>query len=278
MTMAFGLWQPLVAARVLFTDGRLLWAALVPALFLAAFCAAVAMVFHSADPFIEQLGAFYATFTVLAPVPSVVLAPHYARLAVLARRKLGFSDAQPCIEPLRTMLRRAGKQMLVMAVTIAPLTGLLSLVPGVGWLLAKIAAALWALHWIVVDAFDSARFLRPGQTPADLAAHAEHIRPPWYVRWLHVAAARLPIGKRLLAAFARFCDKHSKPWREEIALIEDHPPLLAGFGLTTALLLATPVLNLLFRPIAIVGATRVMGRLETVEPESPVVPPQVIAS
>lgn len=273
--VVYGLVQPLVGARVLFSDAALLRAALVPALLLAAFCLAVAVLEAAGDGLERIVRVFYTTFAVLAPVPSVVLAPHYARLAVMARKKLGFSDAEPAIESLWAMLKRALKQTVLIAIALAPLTLVLRMIPGAGGLLLKIVAAVWALHWIVVDAFDSARFLRPGQTIADLAAHAETLRAPWYVRGLEAAARRLPIGRRLLARFARMCDRLSKPWREEIALIETHPSLMIGFALTTAGLLAIPVVNLLFRPIVLVGAAHVLGRLERVEPESPALPPAV---
>jgi hypothetical protein len=46
------------------------------------------------------------------------------------------------------------------------------------------------------------------------------------------------------------------------ALVEDHPALMLGFALSTAAVLATPVLNLAFRPIVIVGASHVLGQLE----------------
>jgi uncharacterized protein involved in cysteine biosynthesis len=52
------------------------------------------------------------------------------------------------------------------------------------------------------------------------------------------------------------------PWREEVALVEDHPVLMLGFALSTAAVLAVPVLNLAFRPIVIVGACHVLGQLE----------------
>jgi uncharacterized protein involved in cysteine biosynthesis len=52
------------------------------------------------------------------------------------------------------------------------------------------------------------------------------------------------------------------PWREEIALVEQHPALMIGFALSTAIILAVPILNLVFRPIVIVGATHVLGQLE----------------
>src|SRR6185295_12256335 len=116
--------------------------------------------------------------------------------------------------------------------------------------------------WVVVEAFDAARVLRPGETLADLDAAALRIRAPWYVRSLFRAADRTPIAGGLLRRFARLCDRLSMPWREEIALVEDHPALVLGFALSTAALLAVPVLNLAFRPIVIIAATHIIGQLE----------------
>ncbi len=275
--VVYGLMQPLVGARMLLIDGELRSAALAAAALLCAACAVVALVHPASWSAGGVLYSFYATFALLAPVPSVLLAHRYARMAVLARRKLGFSPAEPCLEPLRAMLVRAVKQTILVALAIAPAVALLHLVPIVGGLLTRVVAAGWALHWIVVDAFDSARFLRPGQTLADLEAHADRIRPPWYVRGLQHAAARAPIGRRLLGRFARLCDRLSRPWREEIALVEEHPALMLGFAVATAAVLAVPVLNLLFRPIVLIGATHVLGRLEATEPGSPALPPPTVS-
>lgn len=269
----YGLVQPLLGARVLLSNRALVRAALVPVALVAAVCAAVALVHAASGSPRGVVIDFYTTFALLAPLPSVLLAHRYARLAVLARHELGFSPAEPCLEPLRRMLGRAIKQMILIALAIAPAVALLGLVPLAGAALVKVAAAGWALHWIVVDAFDSARFLRPGQTLAELDAHAERIRAPWYVRALRRAAARAPFGRRLVDRFARACDRLSIPWREEIALVEDHPALMLGFALSTAALLALPVLNLMFRPIVLVGAAHVLGQLEATEPDSPVLPP-----
>jgi hypothetical protein len=257
--VVYGLTQPLVGARTLIVHRDLLRAALVPAGLLAAFCAVIAVAGHRGS----FLHRFYTTFAVLAPLPSIVLADHYARLAAQARGALGFSRAEPCIEPLRRNLSRAIKQAILVAIAVAPISGLLDLVPGVGWVLVQAAAAVWALHWVVVEAFDSARVLRPGETLADLDAAALRVRLPWFVRWLHHAAERAPVGGRLIGRFARLCDRLSVPWREEVALVEDHPTLMLGFALSTAAVLAVPILNLAFRPIVIVGACHVLGQLET---------------
>jgi hypothetical protein len=256
--VVYGLTQPVIGARLLVSDGELLKAAMVPAALLAGACAVIALV-SDGGSFLRR---FYTTFAVMAPLPSIVFASHYARFAAQARHAFGFSSVEPCIEPLRRTIGRVIKQALLIALALAPITALLQIVPGLGWLAVKVIAAAWALHWVVVDAFDSARVLRPGQTLADLDAAALRVPPPWYVRWLSHAAERAPLGKRVIRWFAGVCDRLSMPWREEIAVVEQHPALMLGFALSTAILLALPILNLVFRPIVIAGATHVLGQLE----------------
>jgi hypothetical protein len=258
----YGLTQPLLGMRMLITHRPLLEAALIPVGVLAAFCAVVALLGHRGD----FLHRFYATFAVLAPLPSIVFAAHYARFAVAARHAFGFAPAEPCIEPLRRNIGRAIKQAVLIAIAVAPVSALLHLIPGTGWILVQIVAAAWALHWVVVEAFDSARVLHPGETLAELDAAALRIQPPWYVRWLFRAADRTPFGARLIRRFARLCDRLSIPWREEILLVEEHPALLLGFALSTAALLAVPILNLAFRPIIIIAAVHILGQLELRHP------------
>src|SRR5882724_6934365 len=104
--VVYGLTQPLLGIRMLATNRRLLEAALIPVAVLAAFCAVVALLGHRGN----FLHRFYTTFAVLAPLPSIVFAAHYARLAAAARDAFGFPHAEPCIEPLRRNLGRAVKQ------------------------------------------------------------------------------------------------------------------------------------------------------------------------
>ncbi|MGZ3405134.1 MAG: hypothetical protein ACXVAN_01735, partial [Polyangia bacterium] len=97
----YGLMQPILGARMLFRDRELLQAALVPAGLLAAFCALIALI----DPVSWSVGGivrrFYQTFAVLAPLPSVLLARHYSRLAATARNKFGLGPVTPVVESLR---------------------------------------------------------------------------------------------------------------------------------------------------------------------------------
>jgi hypothetical protein len=258
--VVYGLVQPLLGLRVLAGDRKLVRAALLPVAVLAGFCAVVAVL--SAGERHGAVHRFYTTFAVLAPLPSVIFAHHYARFAVAARHKLGFSPAEPYLESLWRTLKRAFEQSLLIAIALAPVSFVLRLVPGTGWALVQIAAAIWALHWIVVDAFDSARVLRPGETIAEADAQAGTLPAPWYVRWLHHGADRVPIAGRLVHRFARLCDRLSMSLREEIVLVERHPAVMLGFALATAALLAIPVLNLAFRPVIIIGAAHVIGQLE----------------
>jgi hypothetical protein len=269
----YGFMQPLLGARMLFGDRELLRAALLPAALLAAFCALVAFVYPKAWSLGGVLRRFYQTFAVLAPLPSLLLARHYARLAVVARHKFGYATALPCYEPPGRAIVRVIKQTVLVAIGIVPLTLVLRLVPFLGGPAMQLVVAAWALHWIVVDAFDSARTLAPGQTLADLDALAAHLPKPWFVRLLERAAAHLPVGGNLLCTFARWCDRLAVPFREEVALVERQPWLTLGFALSTAALLATPVLNLLFRPIVLIGAAHVSGRFEHDSPSLPSPPP-----
>ncbi len=260
--VVYGFMQPLLGARLLFRDRDLMRAALLPTAVVAAFCVLVAIVAPSSYRPGAMVRRFYQTFAFLAPLPSLFLAKYYARMAVLARHKLGFSQALPCYEPLRRAVWRTVGQTLLVAVGLIPVTMVLMLVPLVGRLAINALGAMWALHWIVVDAFDSTRTLAPGQTLADLDALSLAAPRPWFVRLLEAAAARLPFGGGLLRWFAGRCDRLARPFREEIALVEAHPSLMVGFALSTAALLATPVLQLLFRPIVLIGAAHVNGRLE----------------
>jgi hypothetical protein len=258
----YGLMQPILGARMLLSDGALLRGALLPAALLGGFCLLVAVLDVDGWSLREIGREWLKTFAVLAPLPSVVLAHYYARLAARAHHKFGFSPVEPCIEPFGYAVRRLVKQTILIAIALVPLYIVFSFVPFAGKWLKGLAAALWALHWIVVDAFDSARTLQPGQTLADLDALAAQAPRPWFTRALDAAGRRVPFFAPLLGWFAHRLDRLALPWREESALVEEHPSLMAGFALSTALFVATPVLNLLFRPIVIIAAVHVLGRLE----------------
>ena len=249
-----GLLAPLHGARLVFTDPELRDAALLPAALLASFCVVVTL--FTSWPGLGWVRRFYQVFVALAPVPTVLLASHYAQLAVLAHRREGAAEVAPHVEPLGNGLTRLVMQAILAAIALLPLTIVLHLLPLLGSLTAKAVLGLWALHWIVVNALDGARVLRPGETLEQVDARSESAPRPWFVRHLEQLAPRLGPLERPLTSFAGFCDWLAKPWREEIAFVEEHPALAAGFALTTALLLCTPLLQLFFRAVVTVAAVR----------------------
>ena len=235
-TKAFvrGLEQPLMALRLLRGHRDLLREALVPPFWLALACAGLA--FIDADSPLEYVKRFYLTFAALAPLPSLIFARHYARFAAKVHTRFGFGECKPRIEPLGTSIRRVIHGFVM--VSIAPAILLLPLVilPRPLKIISAALTAVWALHWIVVDALDNAQVIIEGQPPPPSP-------PPWFVRMT-----------RKIPGLSRFLNRYSKFWREEIELIESHRVPALGFGLATAALLATPVLNLFFRPITIAAA------------------------
>lgn len=261
----YGFAQPLLGLRLLVSDPDLLREALQPALLLAAFCAVAAMLWPDQGSYWPaRLKTFYKTFAALAPLPSIVFARHYARLAALVRWRLGFGPCGPREQPLPVSLKRAVQQLILVSAGAFPFWLLVRGIPFLGIRLVWIVPALWGLHWVVVDAFDDARVLHPGETLQDAEAEDRRAPSPWYVRWFLDAAARIPLApvSRLLRRFARTSDRLSLAWRGEISIIESNQAIAAGFSISTAALLATPVLNLLFRPTILIASAHLLGHLE----------------
>lgn len=250
----YGLAQPLLGLRVLLSDRTLFKEALMPALLLGGFCALVAMLGEGTLAKVPR--TFYRTFVVLAPVPSILFANHYSRLSASAHRSLQFGACDARRTTIWRAFVHAMMQAIVVAVALAPLFALLTQLPLFGKALAALLGALWALHWIVVEAFDSARviYLQPARVSIPL-------REVWFVHATGRLGQRIPYLGVLLRAFARLCGFLSRPWREEIVMTEHHRSLVFGFALMTAALLAIPILNLLFRPIIIVASVHLLARL-----------------
>lgn len=280
----YGAAQPLLGVRILLSDPELLREALIPAGWLAAFCLLVAVLHGQGGDtsLFGEVKTLYTTFAALAVAPPILFAKHYAQLAAQVRFRLGFGACGPREGSLWFFAKRSLQSVVLVSLAVAPIavfrvvTTLVDFLPG-GDLVSRAfqyaAAALlglWGLHWVVVDALDDARVLLPGETVASAEAAAERSAPPpWFVRAFYRGADSLDRAPGvpgfvagLARRFARACDRLSVPWREEIALLERRRALGAGFALATAALLATPVLNLIFRPIIIVAAVHLLGHLE----------------
>jgi hypothetical protein len=262
----YGFAQPILGARILLSDVQLLREALYPGAILALVCAVYASFSVSGDP--GQwvwFKHFYKAFAALAPLPSVVFANHYARIAAIIRWRLGFGPCGPREMPLGMLLGRLARQVAIVAIGVAPFAWILGKVPLVGGLLSGALLAVWGLHWVVADAFDDAQVCLPGETLRQSIDRDRRAPSPWYVRWMNQAAAKVPLAGGMLRAFARFCDKLSLDSRGEIDLMEKNRFVSLGFGLSTAALLAIPVLNLVFRPIILAAASHLVGQIEAAE-------------
>lgn len=273
---AYGFAQPILGARVLLADLELLREALVPAGVLGLACALWASLNGGDHGWAVR---FYHAFAALAPLPSFIFANHYARLAALIRWRMGLGACGPREMPLRILAMRMIRQALIVAIGLAPVLLVAELLPGIGDLLRNLALAAWGLHWVVADAFDDAQVCAPGESLRESLQHDRNAPSPWFVRWMLRGASHLGFFGAPLRWFARICDKLAIDSRGEIATIENNRSLSAGFAVATAALLATPVLNLLFRPIIIAGSTHLLGQLEHEEhaPEPAPLPPPASA-
>lgn len=263
--VVYGFAQPLLGLRILLSDSELLREALVPAAWLGAFCAVVATLSHDGVGWWGWVKSFYKTFALLAPVPSIIFAKHYARFAALARWRLGFGACGPREFSIWVSLKRAIQQTIVIAIGVLPFAVIWKVVPLLGLVISNAVIVAWGVHWVVVDAYDDARVLLPGETLRSAEAADRQAPPPWFIRVLLHAADRLPVIGRPLRWFARLCDRLALPWRGEFALMEAHPSIALGFAASTATLLAIPGLNLLFRPIILVASSHLLGYFEPAE-------------
>jgi hypothetical protein len=258
---AWGFAQPILGLRAIVSDVQLLWEAAYPAAVLGLACALYASVSQGAGGW-AWFGRFYKAFATLAPLPSLIFANHYARLGALIRWRLGLGACGPREMPVGMLFGRMIRQAGIVAIGIAPFAGLISALPGIGPILSNVALALWGVHWVVADAFDDAQVLMPGETLKDSVHHDRSAPPPWFVRWMYIAAEKVPFLGKPLRGFARLCDYLALDSRGEIHTMEQNPFISFGFALSTAALLATPVLNLLFRPIILAGSSHLLGQLE----------------
>jgi uncharacterized protein involved in cysteine biosynthesis len=260
--VAWGFAQPLLGLRTVVREPELRRASIIPVLGLAALCTLAAWGESSRPEGKSFFVAWYATLLALAPIPSLLFARHYARVAARAHRVLGLGAVEPFYKRTVRTLWETLVMVIAIAVGLAPVVWLVGTLPGVGRVLALVLGAGWTLNWIVIEAFDSARTLAPGDTTEAADARAMRLPQPWFVR-IYIFDAPVPglirgLGRALAGPIGRLV----REWRAELLLVERAPAVSIGFGAATAVLLAVPGLNLMFRPAVVAGATHVRARFE----------------
>ena len=261
----YGLAQPFLGLRVMAHDPTLLGESIAPAVGVALVCLLAAGVQGAREGPWSGIVTFFVTVVALAPVPSVIFGRHYARIAARARTELGLGPRLPYLKTVSQAIGEWVAMAIVLGIGVAPFTALLGLVPLWGEIAAAGLSAGWALHWVVVEAYDGARTLAPGETIVDheRAVARLHHRP-WFVRWTEVPRAGSGV-KTLLGlprALGQVVTRLAHDWHGEIALVERRPWVSLGFGLGAAVVLAIPGLNLLLRPALVIGGAHLRGRLE----------------
>jgi hypothetical protein len=261
----FGVAQVMHAARLIWREPALRRAALAPTLLTLLGCGLLAAIATSGqtgepgEPRLPVFQAFLASFVALASMPPTLLQRMWLGVALEARRALGIAEGERAFDGVgfpRLMWResvKALRQFLVVSIGIAPLLGVLRLLP-FGKPEAAALAALWAFYWVIVDAFELPIEVVPGPRREGPA--------PWYVRGLLVTQTwpRWTWPVRVPARWlARFLARLTRPWHEEVEATERRPWEALGFALAVGVVLAIPGVGLFFRSVAIVGATALLA-------------------
>jgi hypothetical protein len=202
----------------------------------------------------DGLATFLLTVIGVASMPPILFANSFSRLAAATRNHLGLGPRESAPRTLKSLIRETIAQAILLAVGIVPWLIVARLLGPAGDAVAALLGGLWTLHWIVVEALDSAR-----TRPAGAAAETHEAPTPWFAR-VYQRSARGPL--RPLGLFGRWTARLGQRWDEEVAVIEANPWLTAGFAVGAAVMLAIPGVNLLFRPAVVVAAAHVLGRLE----------------
>jgi hypothetical protein len=262
----WGLAQPGLGLRLLLRESDLMARAILPVVLYLLICAVVVFVSGAEGPW-GYATAYYATLVGAAPLSPVLFTRSYAKLAAEARPYLGHAIHPPYLRSYGQALVETVVQLFVLGVGIAPVVALVAWMPLVGQVFGLALSSLWTLHWIVVEAFDSARTLPPGEDADSLEQRHALLDPPWYAG-AALTRLRSPFDRWTspLRWWGRLLARLGQRWRGEVAMVEDRPWIAVGFGAGAAVLLAIPVVNLLFRPAVVIAASHVLGHLEPREP------------
>jgi hypothetical protein len=268
--LIYGFAQPLLGLRVMLGNRSLLGDALAPVIVVALVCLVVGYREGVQDGVWAGVLRFFVTFAALAPVPSVLFARQYARIAARGRNMMGLGPRVPYFKQISQSFGESIAMVVILGIGVLPFTFVLGLVPLWGSVAAAMIGAMWTVHWMVIEAYDNGRTLAPDQDKAawdhDEADASAETRP-WFVRYTELPTLGRTLHKALgiPRAFGHAVARLARDWRPEIALFERYPWLSLGFGFGTIVLLSIPGLNLLFRPAVVIAAAHLRGQVERAE-------------
>jgi hypothetical protein len=267
----YGASLPALGMRALLRDRGLRRSAGVPVAVLTALCAAAAGVAFVEDGPLAAVQAFYGLLTAAAPLSPILFTRVYARLAAHSRTVLGFEPREPYLRGFGQATFETFLQLVLLAIGILPIVAIIGMIPVVGRVWVVILGALWTGHWVVVEALDNARALAPGETREQYEGRVSHGLPqPWFARIYDIGrgtalAPLLAVGR----IWGSFVGRLSRRWRSEAKVIENDPFIAAGLGAGAAVLLAIPIVNLLFRPAVVIAAATWHAQLELRDGDGP---------
>lgn len=256
----YGAAQPIVAVRLLVRHGELMRRAIVPALAFAALCVGLAVDEATGGTW-SVIERTYLALVAAAPISPILFSRSYARLAAKAQTLAGYGERDPYLRSFRQAGVETMLQLIVLGIGTAPVMVIMALLPfdAVG---VALVTGLWGLHWIFVEAFDSAR-TTPAGRPFVESEHDPNERPPWYER---ITNFRWPAGLGFLGGplrwWGRMLGRLTRRWWSEVAIGERHPWMAVGFSACAALILALPGINLFFRPVVVIAAALVAAELD----------------
>jgi uncharacterized protein involved in cysteine biosynthesis len=255
----FGAAQVIWSIRMLAGDRALRRAAIRPTLLSLLACAGIALVLSWGDEVsgLAYLRQLAATFVTLAAMPPTVLHREWVRLALEARLAAGLDpghDEDAALSFSAVVWKEAKKairQLVVVTAGLFPLVLLLRFFPA-GRTAGAVLVGLWGLYWVVLDSLELPFGVQPiRRAPA---------RAAWFVRFFWAVGQQIPIA-RPVRWFGRRLKRLTRPWRREVDFTERHGAEMLGFGIAVALVLAVPVLGLVFRAVAITAATNLVSRV-----------------
>ncbi|MEE9382251.1 MAG: hypothetical protein V3V08_02415 [Nannocystaceae bacterium] len=257
----YGLAQIAVAGRLLLRHRTLARAALVPAMSFAVLCAIFAAIqLNDTEP-LHAAQRFYGLLVSAAPISPVLFTHSYAKLAARAQTYAGLPARQPFLRGYVQASWETLVQLFVIGAGLAPLVAILSLTGDASGPLIVVTYAIWALHWIFIEALDSSRTLQHGVRPMTEPA-GEMPLAPWYQSSCDPS---LPRALRIVFTPVRWWGamlaRLTRRWRPEVRVVETHPWLAVGFSAGAALVLAIPGVNLFFRPVVVVAAALLWAHL-----------------